>query len=145
MSEVANGIDLAVGDEVCCAREIAQDSYTEVNILDSAGNIIDADNVTHTILVFRQDHKTREIVLDQTLGAKSYGEAEKAFTQGIQLDPADPWLLIHRATARDYLKDTKGAREDLMKALMIKDLDADAISEIRDMLSVLRDSEPARP
>jgi hypothetical protein len=32
-----------------------------------------------------------------------------------------------------------------MKALMIKDLDADAISEIRDMLSVLRDSEPARP
>lgn len=87
-------------------------------------------------------HTTRGMIL---LGAKSYGEAEKAFTQGIQLDPADPWLLIHRATARDHLKDPKGAREDLMKALMIKDLDADAISEIRDMLSVLRDSEPARP
>jgi tetratricopeptide (TPR) repeat protein len=87
-------------------------------------------------------HTTRGMIL---LGAKSYGEAEKAFTQGIQLDPADPWLLIHRATARDHLKDPKGAREDLMKALMIKDLDADATSEIRDMLSVLRDSEPARP
>src|SRR5947207_807826 len=85
VSQVADDRHLAVRNEVGCAFRIAQNSDTQGNLLDLAGEAAevvaaDFDDIADDVLLLEQHQETGEIVLHEALCAEGDGDANDGDT-----------------------------------------------------------------
>ena len=76
--QVAGDGDLAVGDRVDDAVEVAQRRPPQAEVLDRAGHAGDPDDVALAELVLDEDERAVEVVADEVLGAEPDGDPDDA-------------------------------------------------------------------
>src|SRR5699024_8193506 len=78
LGEIAHAQDLTVAHMPQCAREIADLSAAQTDVLDFADSLAEVDGVTDAVLVLDDDEVSGEVVADELLSAEGDGHTGDA-------------------------------------------------------------------
>ncbi len=78
LGHVGHDINLAVADEMHAAGLVAQNDHAEGDFFHEAAFVANLDHVAHAHLVFQQDEKSADEILDQVLRAEAHCQADHA-------------------------------------------------------------------